>query len=168
MDITKGLNTIADLTGYPVFPKDNECSVAQFNTRDVWRQLHDKEDSCGVPYKLCILSGCKNPDGWIGVHAGSHDSFKSFAPLMDKVIEDYHGHGPEDRHVISDMDTSKLDCPPFPPDEADLVLSTRIRVARNLAGYPLTSGVSREQRLRQRWRQFAIVSRETSETPITL
>lgn len=146
VDVTEGLNTIEDLTGYPVFPEGTKCSVARFNTREVWRQLHNKDDSYGVPYRLCIFSGIKNLDAWIGVHAGSHDSFKSFALFMDKVIEGYHGHKPEDRHISSDMDASKLLCPPFPQDEAGMILSTRIRVARNLEGYPFGSGVSGEQR----------------------
>ena len=133
------------LTDFPVFPEGTKSSVARFNTREIWDQFHDKTDSHGVPYKLCIFSGCKNVDSGIGVYAGSHDSYKTFAPLMDKVIEDYHGHKPDDKHV-SDMDASKLTCPPLPQDEADMIVSTRIRVGRNLEGYPLGPGVSKEQR----------------------
>ena len=145
VDVTKGLKTTADLTGYPVFPEGTKSSVARFNTREIWEKFHDKKDSHGVSYKLCIFSGCKNVDSGIGVYAGSHDSYKTFAPLMDKVIEDYHGHKPGDKHV-SDMDASKLTCPPLPQDEADMIVSTRIRVGRNLEGYPLGPGVSKEQR----------------------
>lgn len=45
------------------------------------------------------------------------------------------------------MDYSKLNCPPFTEDEAAMILSTRIRVGRNLADYPLGPGVTKEQRL---------------------
>ena len=133
------------LTGFPAFSEDIKSAVARFNTREVWDQLHDKKDAFGVSYKLCIFSGCKNTDSGIGVYAGSHDSYKTFALLFDKVIEDYHGHKPGDTHV-SDMDASKLTCPPLPPDEAVMIISTRIRVGRNLEGYPLGPGVSKEQR----------------------
>ena len=139
------LNSSDDLTGYPLFPEGTKSSVCRFNTREVWEELKDKKDAYNVPYKLCIFSGCKNVDSGIGVYAGSHDSYKTFAPLMDKVIEDYHGHKPEDTHV-SDMDASKLQCPPLPQDEAAMIVSTRIRVGRNLDGYPLGPGVSKEQR----------------------
>ena len=139
------LESYESLTMFPLFPEGTKSSVARFNTREVWDQFHDKKDSHGVSYKLCIFSGCKNVDSGIGVYAGSHDSYKTFAPLMDKVIEDYHGHKPEDSHV-SDMDASKLTCPPLPQDEADMIISTRIRVGRNLEGYPLGPGVSKEQR----------------------
>lgn len=44
------------------------------------------------------------------------------------------------------MDYTQLSCPPFASDEDKMILSTRIRVARNMDGYPLGSGVSKEQR----------------------
>ena len=117
------------LTGFPIFPEGVKSSVARFNTKDIWDQLKDKEDGKGVPYKLCIFYGYKNVDSGIGVYAGSHDSYKTFAPLMDKIIEEYHGHKKEDKHV-SYMDASKLECPPLPEDEAAMVVSTRICVSR--------------------------------------
>jgi protein-arginine kinase len=45
------------------------------------------------------------------------------------------------------MDFKKLDCPKFPADEDKMINSTRIRVGRNLAEYPLGTAVSREGRL---------------------
>ena len=65
--------------------------------------------------------------------------------MFDKIIETYHGHGPNDKH-ISDMDYSKLNCPPFSPEDAAMIRSTRIRVGRNLKAFPLGPGISREQR----------------------
>ena len=145
VDVTKGLKTIDDLKGFPVFPKGTKSSVARFNTREVWEKYKDKKDAYGVSYKLCVFSGIKNIDSGIGVYAGSHDSYKTFSLLMDKIIEDYHGHKPDDKHT-SDMDATKLKCPPLPKDEADMIVSTRIRVGRNLEGYPLGPGVTKDQR----------------------
>jgi len=45
------------------------------------------------------------------------------------------------------MDYKKLDCPRFPEDEDKMINSTRIRVGRNLADYPLGTGISKEQRV---------------------
>jgi hypothetical protein len=40
-----------------------------------------------------------------------------------------------------------LNAPDFPPEEARMILSTRIRVGRNLDGFPLGPGlVTQEQR----------------------
>jgi len=44
------------------------------------------------------------------------------------------------------MDYTKLNCPDFPADEDKMINSVRIRVARNLADYPLGSAVTRTQR----------------------
>lgn len=84
-------------------------------------------------------------DSGIGVYAGSHDSYKVFAPLMDKIIEDYHKHKKNDKHT-SNMDSSKLNAPPFAEEDGAMIISTRIRVGRNLADYPLGPGVTKEQR----------------------
>jgi hypothetical protein len=93
------------------------------------------------------MSGAKWTNSGVGVYAGSHDSYYTFAPFFDKIIESYHGHKPNDKH-ISSMDYTKLAIPnpPFPEDEAAMINSTRIRVARNLAAYPLGTCVSRQQR----------------------
>lgn len=114
-------------------------------TKDVWNQLKDKKDSCGFSFKAAILSGVQNTDSGIGVYAGCHDSYTSFAPLFDQIIEQYHGHAKTAKHV-SDMDHTKLQCPPFAPEDAAMIKSTRIRVGRNLAEFPLGPGITREQR----------------------
>ena len=45
------------------------------------------------------------------------------------------------------MDASSLvDCD-FTPEEDAMVISTRVRVGRNLKGYPLGTGISKEKRL---------------------
>ena len=50
-----------------------------------------------------ILSGAQNVDSGIGLYAGSHDSYYTFADLFDPVVEEYHGHGKAAKH-ISNMD----------------------------------------------------------------
>jgi len=42
------------------------------------------------------------------------------------------------------MDFTKLNTPPFEAEEAKLIKSTRIRVGRNLAEYPLGPGLTKE------------------------
>jgi arginine kinase len=44
------------------------------------------------------------------------------------------------------MDHSKLECPPFNAEDAAMIVSTRIRVGRNLAEFPLGPGISKDQR----------------------
>jgi protein-arginine kinase len=44
------------------------------------------------------------------------------------------------------MNFEELDCPDFPEDEKAMIISTRIRVGRNLADFPLGPGISKDQR----------------------
>jgi len=136
-----------DIKSYPLFPESNrQSALCKSLTREVWNQLHDKKDASGVSFKTCILSGCQNVDSGIGCYAGSHDSYKTFAPLFDTVIELYHKHAKHARHV-SNMNANRLRCPKLPENEAALIVSTRIRVGRNLKGYPLGPGITNDQRI---------------------
>lgn len=81
----------------------------------------------------------------IGVYTGCHEGYYDFAPLFDKIIYEYHGHKPNDKH-ISDMDYMKLNCPELPYEQARMIVSTRIRVGRNFADYPLGTAITRRQR----------------------
>ena len=60
--------------------------------------------------------------------------------MFDKIIETYHGHKKTDKHIAEDPKV-QLNAPDFPPEEAKMIMSTRIRVGRNLAGYPLAPGI---------------------------
>jgi protein-arginine kinase len=44
------------------------------------------------------------------------------------------------------MDYTKLKCPPFSAEDAKMIVSTRIRVGRNLKDFPLGPGISKDQR----------------------
>jgi creatine kinase/arginine kinase len=139
------LNNAAEILELPKFPDGCTQLTAKHLDRKIWDQLKDKTDKHGFTFREAIFSGVKNTDSGIGCYAGSHDSYKVFAPFFDKIIEEYHGHKKSAKHV-SDMTTSKLKAPPFPEDEAAMIMSTRIRVGRNLADYPLGPAVTKEQR----------------------
>lgn len=42
------------------------------------------------------------------------------------------------------MDANKVNAPPFPAEEAKMIRSTRIRVGRNLAAFPLGPGITND------------------------
>lgn len=58
----------------------------------------------------------------------------------------YHKHGKSAKHV-SCMDASQLRCPKLSDEDAAMIVSTRIRVGRNLAEYPLGPGITNQQRI---------------------
>lgn len=140
------LKTPEDLTGFPTFPQGTKSLLMKHLSRDLWSRLSGQKDNYGFSFKQAIFSGCKNTDSGIGVYAGSDDSYVKFADFFDLIVEDYHKHKKTDRHV-SDMDASKLNAPPFSEEDAQMIKSTRIRVGRNLDGFPLGPGISNQQRL---------------------
>ena len=141
------LKSPADLTSMPSFPKGQDGSLlAKFLTDDLWYELEDKADRFGFTFKQAIFSGCKNTDSGIGVYAGSPASYEDMSELFVPIIEHYHQYSLSKGHV-SNMDPSDLVAPPLPPEDAAMIKSTRIRVGRNLADFPLGPGISREQRL---------------------
>ena len=89
----------------PEFPEKTTSLLKKHLNRAIWDQLKDKSDKFNYTFRQAIFSGCKNTDSGIGVYAGSHDSYKTFAPLFDKIIEDYHTHGKNAKHV-SNMNAS--------------------------------------------------------------
>jgi creatine kinase/arginine kinase len=141
------LNDPSEITGMPYFPTGTKSLLSKCLTPQIWEQCKDRRDKFGFTFRQCIFSGSKWTNSGVGVYAGSHDSYYAFAPFMDKIIESYHGHKPSDKH-LSSMDYNKLNCPAFPPDEDKMINSTRIRVARNLAAYPLGTAISRGDRIK--------------------
>jgi creatine kinase/arginine kinase len=140
------LKTPECLVNWPQFPAGCDSLLSKALTKEVWDEYHDKSDSAGVSFKTCIFSGCKNPDSHIGAYAGSANSYTCFNKLFDKIIEDYHGHGVDGKHV-TDMTSEGLNAPPLTEEDQAFIKSTRIRTGRNLAAYPLGPGVTKEQRL---------------------
>merc|ERR1711990_1120752 len=140
------LNSPDDITGLPYFPTGTKSLLSKCLTKDIWEQCKDRRDKFGFTFRQCIFSGSKWTNSGVGVYAGSHDSYYAFAPFMDKIIESYHGRKPSDKH-ISSMDYNALKCPAFPADEDKMINSTRTRVARNLAAYPLGTQISRADRV---------------------
>lgn len=128
------------------FPDGTDSALSRHLTKDIWEDYKDQVDNVGVSFKTCIFSGIKNLDSGIGVYAGSIDSYSTFDKVFDPIIYEYHGHAYNAQHV-SDMDAGALKNAYFSPEDEAMVLSTRIRVGRNLEGFPLGPGISREQRL---------------------
>ena len=135
-----------DVQYLPYFPTGSKMLLARCLTSDVWRQLKDRKDAHGFTFRQAIFSGCKFINSGVGVYAGSHDSYYSFHQLFDPIIEIYHQHKPDALHKIG-MDIKALHCPDLPLNYQAHILSTRIRVARNLSEMPLGASVTREQLL---------------------
>lgn len=156
------LKDASEVTKYPYFPSGTKSLLSKTLTRDVWDQCKDKKDKYGYSFQQCIFSGCKMVNSGIGVYAGCHEGFYTFAPLFDKIIQQYHGHSPTDKHV-SNMDHRQLNCPDFPADEDKMINSTRIRVGRNLADVPLGTAINAQQRREVESKVVSVLEKFTGE-----
>lgn len=128
------------------FKPDTDSALSRNLSQEIWNEYKDLSCDAGVTFKTCCFSGVANLDSGIGLYAGSHQAYTKFNKLFDRVIQEYHGHGPNAKHK-SDMNADQLTNADFNEEESAMVNSTRIRVGRNLAAYPLGPGVTKEQRL---------------------
>ena len=131
-----------DIVGFPKFPAGTKSLLMKFLTPEIWEKYKDKKDKYGNSFKACILSGCQNTDSGVGVYAYSHDSYHAFSEFFDHIIESYHGVKQHVKEIK--MDSSKLNAPPFAEADAKMIVSTRIRVGRNLDGIPLRPGITND------------------------
>jgi len=124
--------------------KSEHSLVAKHVTEEVWKQLADKETAtCGFTLAKAIACAVEFDDQHCGIYAGDWDSYKDFAAVFDPLIQEYHGISADAVHS-SDMDFTKL----VGNIEDDVpVKSTRIRVGRNIDGFGLSPGITKEQRL---------------------
>jgi creatine kinase/arginine kinase len=128
------------------FKPETDSALSRQLTQEIWAEYKDLSCDSGVTFKTCVFSGIANLDSGIGLYAGSHHAYTKFNKIFDKVVQEYHGHGPKAKHT-SCMESTGLKNADFTEEDSAMVNSTRIRVGRNLAGYPLGPGVTKEQRL---------------------
>jgi len=129
---------------FPVFPQQCSSLLCRHLTRSIFEELKDKKTANGFTLQQVINSGVKNIDSSIGVYAGDKESYTLFAPLFDPIIEEYHGFSKDDRHK-SNLNPDDLKAPNPDPD-GEYIVSTRIRVGRNVAKLPLGPAITRAQR----------------------
>ena len=130
--------------GYPKFPADCKSLLSQNLTPEMYEKLKDKKTANGFTLDDAIRSGVENLDSGIGVYAGDMESYETFGELFEGIISQYHGFGKEDKHK-SNMNPNDLSAP-NPDPEGKYIISTRIRVGRNVADMPLGPAISKAQR----------------------
>jgi len=118
--------------------------LCKYLTPEVFEALKDKKTTNNFTLEQAINSGVKNIDSGIGVYAGDKESYSVFAPLFDPIIQEYHDFGKNDMHK-SNLNPDDLDAP-NPDPQGEFIISTRIRVGRNIDNMPLGPAISQDQR----------------------
>lgn len=129
---------------FPNFDADNKSLLKKYLTPAIYAKLVSKKTALGYTLAQAINSGLMNADSNIGVYAGDEESYELFAELFDPIIKDYHGFEKTSRHQ-SNLNVEELDIQ-NPDPKGQYVLSTRIRVGRNLKDVPLGSLISDKAR----------------------
>ncbi len=124
--------------------KNSKSLMAKYLTKEIFEELKDKKTSNNYGIEDVIKSGVENLDSGIGAYVGDEESYELFAPLFDPIIKEYHGFSKEDKHK-SNLNPNDLNAETIDSD-GKYILSTRIRVGRNVAGIPLGTAISNEQR----------------------
>jgi len=118
--------------------------VAKYVTAPLWEKLSGVVTStAGFTLAKAIACAVQFDDQHCGIYAGDWDSYKDFAEVFDPLIQEYHGISPDAVHT-SDMDVSKIQ---GNIDASAPVKSTRIRVGRNIDGFGLSPGITKDQRM---------------------
>ncbi|SFV59177.1 Putative ATP:guanido phosphotransferase YacI [hydrothermal vent metagenome] len=125
-------------------PENCRSLMCKYLTPEIYTKLREKKTPNGFTLDMAIKSGLSNPDSSIGIYAGDKESYDIFAPIFNPIIKEYHGFEPNEYHQ-SDLDATHLDISDPDPDGKH-ILSTRIRVGRNIKDMPLGAAITKEQR----------------------
>ena len=97
-------------------------------------ELSKRVTTGGVRLEDVIRSGLCHPDSSIGIYAPDYQSYAVFQELFEPILHNF----------LAPSLTLSKDLACLNPAA---VVSTRVRVARNLSGYAFTAGMSRPERL---------------------
>ena len=118
--------------------------VAKYVTAPLWDKLsRAATTTSGFTLAKAIACAVQFDDQHCGIYAGDHDSYDNFAKVFHPLIQEYHGISADAVHT-SDMDASKI---VGNIDDDVPVKSTRIRVGRNIEGFGLSPGITKDQRI---------------------
>lgn len=95
-----------------------------------------------------IASGTEIPDSNMGAYAMAPDDYDTFAPMLDAMIRDFHAI-PADTPISQpkDWDTGSQICDLGAIDPRLREVSMRVRVARNVASFPLPGAMDKADRI---------------------
>jgi len=124
--------------------KSKHSLVAKYVTEPIWEKLNRaKTQTSGFTLAKAIACAVEFNNQHCGIYAGDWDSYKVFSDVFDPLIQEYHGIAADSTHT-SDMDASKIK---GTISKEAPVHSTRIRVGRNIDGFGLSPGITKQQRI---------------------
>jgi creatine kinase len=113
-------------------------------TPELYNKFCNKIGPRGFTFDMAIQCGIDTKSG-TGCAIPDSESYYLWQEWYDAMIDARHGHAPGAKH-ITDLDYSGIDSSQLPADLDDYCVSTRIRAARNIAGFGLPPASTRAER----------------------
>ena len=107
-------------------------------------EIHKSAIENNIDFNFVFASGDKNPDSKIGCYMPSAKAYEVFRPMVNNIAMSYHKHKINGEQK-SNFDVSHLQSR-NPDPKGEYIVSSRVRVARNIARYPFPSSISKSQR----------------------
>ena len=126
----------------------HQSLMAKTMTKELFEKLKDKKTPSGWTIARAINTGTMYPTSFVGCHAGDLESLIEFKELFNPVIEGYHKGYKMDGSMkhVTDMDSSKIKTT-LEKSALEKIITTRIRMARNLSFFPLNPAGTKQTRL---------------------
>nr|BAE16974.1 arginine kinase [Abyssogena kaikoi] len=123
---------------------DSQSLMKKHLTQAVYDDLKNKKTSLRGTLAHCINSGCIHLGSKVGIYACDPEAYTVFENVFNNVIKEYHKvdsiNHPEPTFGTPEQIKALENIDP----EGNMVKSTRIRVARTLAGYPFAPACTSE------------------------
>ncbi len=118
----------------------------EFNSlaSNIRTEIHKALIENNLDCNFVFASGDQNPDSKIGCYMPSANAYEVFRPMVNKIASSYHRHNIEGEHK-SNFDLTHIE-DRNPDPNGEYVISSRVRVARNIASYPFPSMISKRER----------------------
>jgi len=144
--------------------QSTSCSLLKKHlTAEVYEELKGKETKFGSKLADCISSGVNQPTSSVGVYAADAECYSVFAKLFTPIIVDYHKLDASQSLSHPPMNFGQSSSRPNLDPEGKYVVSTRVRVARNLKELPLNPTMTKEHYLTLEQKVRAVVEKFTGD-----
>ena len=158
---TGGEISVEEESDYDVYPNlsrhGKHSMLRQILTESMYHELRTRKTSNGITIEDIIRAGVclpygggsngNPPHGVAGVYAGDAESYTTFAPLFDPIIELHHNATTRVRlqRFRTNLNPGQLLEHRLDP-KGEYILYTRMRLARSIDGFRFTPCMTRQER----------------------
>jgi creatine kinase len=135
------------LTELPPWTDKHRSLMRKNMTQELFDKLKDVKSSKGYTLFNGMQAGVFRPHLGVGFTCGDEECFELFKDIINPIVKGWHQFDPATQTHSSDLNYDSL---VFTEDDLKLftkyVKSTRIRAARNISGFSLPAGSTKEDR----------------------